>query len=63
MDYRCGKREGGGSWKEAQAPDLVTRWVVMPLRERKLEADRRVGPRGAGWGVLGQRQEEKQPFS
>lgn len=30
----------------------------MPVGERKLEADRRVGPRGAGWGVLGQRQEE-----
>lgn len=30
----------------------------MPVRERKLEADRRAGPRGAGWGVLGQRQEE-----
>lgn len=37
---------------------MVTRWVVMPVGERKLEADRRVGPRGAGWGVLGQRQEE-----
>lgn len=30
----------------------------MPVGERKLEADRRVGLRGAGWGVLGQRQEE-----
>lgn len=29
----------------------------MPVK-RKLEADGRVGPRGAGWGVLGQRQEE-----
>lgn len=55
-------QKGERSWEKAQLSDLVTRWTVMPVREKQ-GADGMVALRGAGKGVLGQREDGESSYS